>query len=145
VVVAILVGCGGSDSATPSPIDTGTVDAADSSTDGVVDSSIDSPSDSPVDSGEDSIADSKSDSVADSAVDTKGDAPDGDGAPSDLEAKCLATGGTVSTALCCSSASDFPNRCLTGACGCAPSSSHTVKVCDCPTGKCFNGTGCATG
>ena len=56
---------------------------------------------------------------------------------------CVNTGGTVSVALCCKSASDFPNTCLTGACGCSPTYSHQVKICNCGTKKCFDSSkGC---
>lgn len=56
---------------------------------------------------------------------------------------CTATGGTVGEGLCCQSAGDFPNSCAIGACGCAPNYSHTVLVCNCPSGKCFEpGVGC---
>jgi hypothetical protein len=58
---------------------------------------------------------------------------------------CTATGGTVSTASCCQSAGDFPNTCLVGACSCPTSGSHSVQVCDCPVGQCYDGTsGCVT-
>ncbi len=56
---------------------------------------------------------------------------------------CVSAGGTVITQLCCGSASDFPNTCAIGACGCSPSNSHDVKVCDCGEGKCWDGTKCA--
>ena len=60
-----------------------------------------------------------------------------------LAALCTSTGGTVGSSLCCGSASDFPDRCATGACGCAPGSSHTVQVCNCVAGRCFTPTaGC---
>ena len=55
---------------------------------------------------------------------------------------CLETGGTISTANCCQSSSDFPNTCLIGACGCAPEYSHQVSVCVCPDDMCFDGTAC---
>jgi len=58
------------------------------------------------------------------------------------EQKCLNSGGEVSTSLCCESVSDFPNLCLIGACGCSPTDSHEVKICDCGADKCFNGTKC---
>jgi len=51
---------------------------------------------------------------------------------------CINSGGTVTTQLCCNSATDFPNTCLIGACGCSPDNSHEVKVCDCGEGKCWN-------
>jgi hypothetical protein len=55
---------------------------------------------------------------------------------------CTASGGTVATAQCCTSASDFPSNCVVGACGCSPSNSHSVQICNCPVGKCFNGSAC---
>ncbi|MBN2095528.1 MAG: hypothetical protein JW727_05750 [Candidatus Aenigmarchaeota archaeon] len=58
------------------------------------------------------------------------------------EQGCLSSGGTVATQMCCKSASDFPNTCLIGACGCSPENSKEVKVCDCGEGKCFNGSQC---
>ncbi|HEX7598656.1 MAG TPA: Kazal-type serine protease inhibitor domain-containing protein [Polyangia bacterium] len=64
-----------------------------------------------------------------------------DTAPS-AAALCTATGGTITTTSCCLSASDFPNSCLDGACGCAPTSSHDVNTCSCPTGCFVPGTGC---
>lgn len=60
----------------------------------------------------------------------------------DDEQACTDSGGTVSNATCCTSASDFPNTCLIGACGCSPENSHEVKTCDCGTGKCFNRRSC---
>jgi len=61
---------------------------------------------------------------------------------SGTEQACINSGGTVGTSLCCKSTGDFPNNCLIGACGCAPTYSHEVKVCNCPTGKCFDGSKC---
>lgn len=58
------------------------------------------------------------------------------------EQKCINSGGTVRTALCCLSTTDFPNTCLIGACGCSPANSHEVKVCECQEGKCFDGNRC---
>jgi len=58
------------------------------------------------------------------------------------EESCVNSGGTVETSLCCESASDLPNSCLIGACGCSPENSHQIKICDCGEGKCFNGTEC---
>jgi hypothetical protein len=57
-------------------------------------------------------------------------------------ALCTATGGSVSSALCCNSATDFPNSCATGACGCATSNSHTVSTCTCAAGCFMPGVGC---
>ncbi|MFA5747115.1 MAG: hypothetical protein WC926_03490 [Candidatus Paceibacterota bacterium] len=56
---------------------------------------------------------------------------------------CLASGGRVSTSLCCKSAGDFPNSCLIGACGCSPDNSKAVMICECGDGKCFDGTICS--
>jgi hypothetical protein len=52
--------------------------------------------------------------------------------------KCTLSGGAVTTQSCCGSASDFPNTCTIGACGCSPENSHDVKVCDCGAGKCWD-------
>ncbi len=56
---------------------------------------------------------------------------------------CLRSGGIVVTKLCCESVGDFPNLCVTGGCGCAPSSSHDVLTCECPASMCFDGKVCA--
>jgi eight-cysteine-cluster-containing protein len=61
--------------------------------------------------------------------------------PSEQEQACIDSGGTVTTANCCESASDFPNSCLIGACGCASEYSHEIKTCDCGDG-CWDGTKC---
>ncbi|MCA9597441.1 MAG: hypothetical protein KC776_29210 [Myxococcales bacterium] len=58
------------------------------------------------------------------------------------ESACTTAGGVVATSLCCQATGDFPNTCLVGACGCAPSSSHDVKVCNCPTDSCWDGSDC---
>jgi hypothetical protein len=71
----------------------------------------------------------------------------GSGGASDREAKCRTTGGKATTGACCSSISDFPEMCsgLIGICGCPPSNSHTISLCECPSGKCFDSTqGCVT-
>jgi hypothetical protein len=59
-----------------------------------------------------------------------------------IEQSCISSGGNITNQLCCQSSGDFPNTCLIGACGCAPSSSHEVKVCVCPEGECFDGNQC---
>jgi hypothetical protein len=64
------------------------------------------------------------------------------GCPLTPERGCLGSGGTVTTATCCTSVSDFPNTCGIGACGCAPDESHEVRVCTCAAGSCFDGTAC---
>jgi hypothetical protein len=61
---------------------------------------------------------------------------------SELEKNCLDSGGQVVTQTCCQSSGDFPNSCLIGACGCSPSYSHQIKICDCGQGKCFDGYEC---
>lgn len=58
------------------------------------------------------------------------------------EQACIISEGTVQTSLCCAPESDFPNLCVIGACGCSPTNSRQVKVCDCGDGKCFDGNGC---
>ncbi len=56
---------------------------------------------------------------------------------------CAKSGGTESTGLCCTATGDYPDGCGTGPCGCAPDSSHEVKVCVCPDTQCFDPTvGC---
>lgn len=59
-----------------------------------------------------------------------------------FEENCIASGGALTTSLCCKSVQDFPDTCLIGACGCSPLESHEIKVCDCGEGMCFNGTNC---
>jgi hypothetical protein len=63
-------------------------------------------------------------------------------APAAAESGCAASGGRVESASCCGSVGDFPDTCRVGACGCAPSGSHTVRVCRCPEGTCFDGAAC---
>lgn len=60
---------------------------------------------------------------------------------SEQEKACTDFGGSVKTANCCKSASDFPNTCLIGACGCSPENSHEIKICDCGKG-CWDGIKC---
>jgi hypothetical protein len=56
---------------------------------------------------------------------------------------CLTTGGQISSGLCCASVTEFPSSCSDGACGCAPTSSHTIPTCACPAASCFSQTaGC---
>ena len=70
------------------------------------------------------------------------DVPATDGGDA-LAALCTSTGGTIDTATCCLSASDFPNRCALGGCSCGPGSTHTIRVCNCPSGMCFTpASGC---
>jgi len=54
---------------------------------------------------------------------------------------CIDSGGSITTANCCISASDFPNLCLIGSCGCSSDNSHEIKICECPNG-CWDGTKC---
>lgn len=55
---------------------------------------------------------------------------------------CLASGGRISTSLCCASSEDFPSSCLIGACGCSPNNSKAVMICECGNGECFDGEKC---
>jgi hypothetical protein len=61
-----------------------------------------------------------------------------------VERSCRQSGGTVETGLCCASVGDFPNTCSIGSCGCSPSSSHEVKICDCGPNSCFDGNKCVS-
>lgn len=70
--------------------------------------------------------------------------PEPEPEPSEAELACTDSGGAVTTASCCLSASDFPDTCLIGACGCSPQNSHEVRTCDCGEGKCFNSSACVT-
>jgi hypothetical protein len=117
LAVWLLAGCAGDKGAT----DSGTVTDADADTD----------------------ADSDSDSDADADSDSDSDADADSGAPLDPEQGCLASGGTVGTALCCAAnPTDFPNTCSTGACGCSPENSVEVQFCYCPSDTCFDGSAC---
>lgn len=60
------------------------------------------------------------------------------------ELACINSGGSIETSTCCLAASDFPNACSIGACGCAPEASHEVKTCNCGPGKCFDGNSCVS-
>jgi len=60
------------------------------------------------------------------------------------EQACVNSGGQVSTSLCCKATGDFPNLCLIGPCSCSPDNSHQVKICDCGSDKCFNGSECVS-
>ncbi len=55
--------------------------------------------------------------------------------PADL---CVKTGGTIGSAQCCLGASDFPDLCTEGPCGCGPDASHSVQICQCPGQACFS-------
>lgn len=60
---------------------------------------------------------------------------------------CTSSGGTVDTLSCCNSTVDFRDMCTggAGACGCSPSNSRPVKVCNCPAPSCFlPGYGCVS-
>ena len=60
------------------------------------------------------------------------------------QAGCLASGGTVGEHLCCLSVTDFPDRCMIGSCACSAEDSHSIRICNCPAGSCFNGTACVS-
>ena len=68
--------------------------------------------------------------------------PEPEPEPSEAELACTGSGGIVTTTSCCTSASDFPDTCAIGACGCSAEESHDVSTCDCGSGNCFNGTAC---
>lgn len=70
-----------------------------------------------------------------------GAGPDDTDSAVDIADSCLASGGALSTGLCCSGG-DFPDSCSTGACGCSPDVSVEVQICACPSGSCFDGTSC---
>lgn len=122
----------GADAGTDVPNDRGGSDvvatdvAADS---GVADVAVDSPTDVAIDTPVDVAVDAPTDAAADVPT-TDADDPSA--------ARCTGTGGTVQMSLCCGATPDFPSSCLTGACGCAPSSSHMVQVCRCPGETCFD-------
>lgn len=75
------------------------------------------------------------DAARDARTSDANDAPADAGDP--LAALCIASGGQLSSAVCCASTQGFPNQCAIGACGCAPQSSHEIPVCRCPAGSCF--------
>jgi len=62
----------------------------------------------------------------------------------ETEKSCVNSGGKISSSLCCNSVSNFPNLCLIGACGCPPTDSHQVKICDCGENECFDGQKCVS-
>lgn len=67
--------------------------------------------------------------------------------PDDAADYCTSSGGTVDTLSCCSSTVDFRDMCAggTGACGCSPSNSRPVQICNCPAPSCFlPGYGCVS-
>ena len=58
----------------------------------------------------------------------------------DFEATCAKTGGTQSSAMCCATATDFPDTYPEfNLCGCDKAASTAkVKVCQCPEGMSFS-------
>lgn len=85
--------------------------------------------------------------INDAATDaTTEDMSESDGSTgSTPEERCVETGGTVTSGLCCAATDDFPSSCSIGACGCAPDSSHEIQKCECPGAMCFDPTvGCVT-
>lgn len=70
------------------------------------------------------------------------DESDADAGVPDLEAACVASGGTVATALCCTSTEPFPDLCSIGACSCGPADSAEIATCDCGEARCFDGASC---
>jgi hypothetical protein len=78
-------------------------------------------------------------------TDTLGPGPTCEGPADAGPLGCESSGGHLTTSQCCLSASDFPETCGAGACSCAPANSHSVQVCQCPAGLCFDGTSCVHG
>jgi hypothetical protein len=78
------------------------------------------------------------------ATATSSPAPTPTPTPNAAAAACTASGGTVSSGLCCAGTSDFPSLCGLGACGCAPAASHQIQLCACGDGRCFDGSTCIT-
>jgi len=60
----------------------------------------------------------------------------------ELFLNCRESSGTVITQLCCANVDNFPNTCKIGACGCSFEYSIETLVCECPSGKCWDGTRC---
>jgi hypothetical protein len=121
------------------------VPLADVSTDASTDTGTDAGTDAGPATGMDVPGDrSAADTGTDVLADTGTDVPPDTGGD-ELAQRCTSTGGTVDTSLCCLSAGDFPNRCAIGACSCPPALGHMVRVCNCPSGMCFNpATGCGS-
>lgn len=75
-------------------------------------------------------------------------AQSGDAQPADANATqigaglCTMSGGTIGTSACCGNVVAFPDECAVGACGCPPTTSHSVPVCHCPVGCFLSGLGC---
>lgn len=110
-----------------------------------VDTDVVSPHDTADTGGIDTDAPADTDVTPDTDVAPDTDVPadtDGGSDPFGHAAACTASGGTVSTGICCQSTLDFPNTCAVGACGCAPQYSHTVRVCECPANTCWDGMTC---
>jgi hypothetical protein len=58
---------------------------------------------------------------------------------------CVDSGGTATSGLCCAGLSaDFPNTCDIGPRSCSPENSKILSICQCPSGRCFNGNVCVT-
>lgn len=65
-----------------------------------------------------------------------------EGCPPSPRERCLASGGTVTSGLCCIGVGDFPDTCAIGVCGCAPDFSEEALLCDCGPERCFGARGC---
>jgi hypothetical protein len=57
----------------------------------------------------------------------------------------LHSGSDTITATCCNAVKDFPNLCLTLACGCAPKDTHQIRVGTYGTDNCVNRITCSIG
>ncbi len=145
--LALAAGC--SDPTPPPTLDAAADVTADVTADVSSDTAADVQNDAQSDAATDAQSDAATDAAADVATDTAADAAtdaQSDGATDGgLAAACTASGGTVSSSLCCLSSGDFPNNCAVGSCSCAPTASHTVMTCQCPSGRCWNGSACVSG
>ncbi len=125
--------------------DTATDVQSDTATDAQSDAATDAQSDTATDAQSDTATDAAADVATDTAADAATDAQSDGATDGGLAAACTASGGTVSSSLCCLSSGDFPNNCAVGSCSCAPTASHTVMTCQCPSGRCWNGSACVSG
>jgi len=67
----------------------------------------------------------------------------GPGMESSKSNDCTATGGALSTALCCPGTPDYPNLCGENPCQCGlEGGSSEIPICMCGPGRCFNGEVC---
>jgi len=62
------------------------------------------------------------------------------------EQQCISADGKIATMPCyCEGVDDFPELCEVGICSCNPAATNyekEIKICDCGSGKCFDGAQC---